>query len=105
MARGVEVDDDVIGNGRIAERGGSITIRYDLALNRGDVVQAGQVATFVLGKRTVIAGLEYGVQGMRVGGRRRLRISPHLGYGAAGVPGVVPPNAVLLFQVELLDVQ
>jgi peptidylprolyl isomerase len=58
-----------------------------------------------LGRREVIAGLERGIVGMRVGGRRRLVISPHLAYGEAGVPGVIPPNAVVIAEVELLDVQ
>jgi FKBP-type peptidyl-prolyl cis-trans isomerase len=58
-----------------------------------------------LGRREVIAGLEHGVLGMQVGGRRRLVINPHLAYGAAGVPGVIPPHAVVIVEVELLDVQ
>ncbi len=55
--------------------------------------------------RDVITGLRYGVEGMRVGGLNRLTISPHLGYGGAGVPGLIPPDAVLIFEVELLDVR
>ena len=58
-----------------------------------------------MGRREVIAGLERGMLGMRVGSRRRLVISPHLAYGAAGVPGVIPPHAVVIVAVELLDVQ
>ena len=58
--------------------------------------------TFTLGKRTVIAGLEYGVEDMCVGGKRSLQVSPHLAYREAGVPGIIPANAKLRFEVELL---
>ena len=63
-----------------------------------------QVRDGLLGRR-VIAGLEYGVEGMRAGGRRRIRVAPHLGYGDRGVPGVVPANALLTFDVQLLKVE
>jgi FKBP-type peptidyl-prolyl cis-trans isomerase len=53
----------------------------------------------------VIAGLEYGIEGMRVGGRRRLRVPPHLGYRDKGMSGKIPPNALLFFEVELLEVR
>jgi hypothetical protein len=58
-----------------------------------------------LRRRETIAGLRYGIEGMRIGGRRRITISPQLAYGEAGVPGVIPGNAVLTFDVELIDVQ
>jgi peptidylprolyl isomerase len=60
--------------------------------------------SFRIGERKVIAGLEKGIIGMKVGGKRRLVISPHLGYREKDVPGI-PPNAVLIFEVELLEVQ
>ena len=95
----------MLGEGEVAERGRRVTIRYDGFLSRGDAFQRGVVATFRLGRREVIAGLEAGVEGMRAGGRRRIRVSPHLGYGGRGVAGVVPANAVLSFEVELLAVE
>jgi FKBP-type peptidyl-prolyl cis-trans isomerase len=52
----------------------------------------------------VIAGLERGLEGMRIGGVRKLRVSPHLAYRDTGVPGVVPPNAVFIFEIELLSI-
>lgn len=61
--------------------------------------------TFTLGARVAIAGLEYGVEGMRVGGRRRIKVPPHLGYREQGIAGKIPPNAILFFDVELLEVR
>ena len=105
MVSGIKIQDKVIGTGSVAEKGRSVTIRFDLALNKGEMIQERQMATFTIGKRSVVAGLEYGVQGMRVGGQRVIRVSPHLGYRDVGVPGVVPADAVLVFEVELLEVQ
>jgi len=63
-----------------------------------------QAFGFALGRGSVIAGWEEGVEGMRTGGKRRLIIPPALGYGEFGAGGVIPPNATLLFEIELLDV-
>ena len=89
----------------MAVRGVRVTVRYTGYLNRGDVFQADVVATFVVCERNTIAGLSYGVAGMRVGGRRRLHVGPHLAYRDRGVPGVVPPNAKLVFDVQLLAIE
>ena len=105
MISGIKIQNVVVGTGIIAKRGDSVTIRYDLRLNKGENVQAGQVVRFIVGKRWVIPGLEYGVEGMQVGGRRIIRVSPHLGYRNEGVPGLVPANAVLVFDVEMLEIQ
>jgi FKBP-type peptidyl-prolyl cis-trans isomerase len=104
MRKDIQIEDLRPGSGPTAERGHTVTIRYDGCLNRGDKFQENITATFRLGGREVIPGLAYGVEGMRVGGLRRVRVGPHLAYGAAGVPGIIPPNAVLIFEVELLDV-
>jgi FKBP-type peptidyl-prolyl cis-trans isomerase len=79
-----------------------ITIRYDLYLRRGDCLARGVECTVDLSKRETIAGLRYGVEGMRVGGRRKIRVGPHLAYGDEGA-GTVPPKAVLVFVVDLLS--
>lgn len=99
---GVKIEDLTIGSGPVAEAGMTVTIRYDGHLNGGDAFQQGMLCSFRLRGRQVIAGLEYGILGMRVGGRRRIRVSPHLAYGETGVAGVIPPSAVLIFEVELL---
>lgn len=109
MPSGVKVKEITLGTGTRAERGTVVTIHYRGFLHRGDQFRSsydeGRPLRVHLGKREVIAGLERGILGMRVGGRRRLVISPHLAYRRAGVPGVVPPNAVVIFEVELLAVE
>jgi len=101
---GVEYEDLKVGKGPVAERGSKVEIRYDL-FNQGQPVQEKQVYSFRVGKRSAIPGLEYGVEGMRVGGERKLRVAPHLAYRDQGVPGLVPVRATLEFHVTLLKVE
>ena len=101
---GIEYEDLKIGEGPIAERGCTVEVVYDLFLNRGEQVQSQQSYILRLGKRDVIAALDYGVEGMRVGGERRIRAGAHLAYRDQGVPGVIPANAVLVFHVTLLQI-
>jgi FKBP-type peptidyl-prolyl cis-trans isomerase len=102
---GVEYEDLVVGDGAIAKRGCTVEVEYSLFLNRGDAIQENQKYSFYIGERRVIAGLEYGVEGMRAGGERRIRVGPHLAYRDKGVPDTIPANAVLEFLVSLLSVQ
>ena len=112
---GLRIEDLSIGSGREATKGTVVTVHLVGRLRKGDVFfdtrQSGQPSWFLAGGHKAIAGLAKGVIGMRTGGVRRIRISPHLGYGEKGVPAVggfhmlpVPPNAVLIFDVELLNV-
>ena len=101
---GVEYEDVKLGEGPTAHRGTKVEVRFNLFLDRGDLVQENQHYAFRVGKRRAIPGLEYGVEGMRVGGERRLRIAPHLAYRDQAIPGLVPARAVLEFRVTLLRV-
>ncbi|MDO8466375.1 MAG: FKBP-type peptidyl-prolyl cis-trans isomerase [Gallionella sp.] len=73
--------------------------KFDSSLDRGAPIE------FPLGAGMVIDGWEKGIEGMKVGGQRTLIIPPHLGYGAQGAPGAIPPNATLMFDVELMGVR
>jgi FKBP-type peptidyl-prolyl cis-trans isomerase len=105
LRAGLRLEEETEGTGPAVARGDTVTVAYELQLNRGDVVQVMQQYRFTVGRRQVIAALEYGVEGMRVGGRRRFRAGPHLAYGEAGVEGSIPPDAVLVFDVTLLGIE
>jgi hypothetical protein len=102
--RKVQIERDISGAGPATMRGDTVSVRYQMFLNHGGLIQS-HTATFTIGQRRFIAGLEYGVEGMQVGGRRRFRVGPHLAYGDVGVEGLVPRDAVLILDVELLDIQ
>ena len=104
MRTGITLKSETIGDGRVAARGDTATAADYLRLNRGGLVQSFDSYTFTLGSRDVIAALDYGVDGMAVGGQRVYCAGPHLGYRDVGVAGVIPPNAVLQFHVRLLAV-
>jgi FKBP-type peptidyl-prolyl cis-trans isomerase FkpA len=101
-------EDIKVGTGAVAEAGKSVTVHYTGWLTDGKKFDSskdhGQPFTFRLGGGEVIKGWDQGVAGMKVGGQRKLTIPPSLGYGARGAGGVIPPNATLVFEVELLGV-
>ena len=105
---GLEYWDIKEGSGQVAKSGDTVVVHYTGWLTSGkkfdSSVDRGQPFDFSLGRGMVIKGWDEGVQGMKVGGTRRLTIPPQLGYGARGAGGVIPPNATLVFEVELLDV-
>lgn len=109
MTKELIIEDLAIGDGKAAESGSRIVVHYTGKLEDGTVfdssVPRGMPFDFVLGAGQVIAGWDQGFCGMKVGGKRKLTIPPHLGYGEHGAGGVIPPNATLVFEVELLDVQ
>ena len=105
---GLQIEEITVGNGESAVAGQFVSVRYTGWLTNGSKFDSSKDRNepfeFPLGQRNVIAGWDEGVQGMRVGGVRKLTIPPHLGYGARGAGGVIPPNATLVFEVELLDI-
>ena len=108
-ASGLKYIDRKIGDGAEAVAGKMATVHYTGWLENGtkfdSSVDRGQPFPFPLGAGRVIKGWDEGVQGMKIGGKRRLTIPPDLGYGARGAGGVIPPNATLIFDVELLGLQ
>jgi len=107
-ATGLIIEDLTVGKGDPATAGQRVTVHYTGWLTDGTKFDSSKDRkdpfVFPLGKRQVIAGWDEGVQGMRVGGVRKPTIPPALGYGARGAGGVIPPNATLVFEVELLGV-
>lgn len=120
MRPGVELLEDVPGTGAFVERHKDYNFRLRIWLSRGDAVRWARLwgqndrgrleddgATLFTSLRVdrecMFAGLFYGVEGMKVGGRRRLRVAPHLAYREGGVPSVIPPNALLTVDVEALS--
>lgn len=106
---GLKYVDQVVGTGDLAVAGKTATVHYTGWLTNGQKfdssVDRGQPFSFPLGAGRVIKGWDEGVQGMKVGGKRRLTIPSELGYGARGAGGAIPPNAALVFDVELLGVR
>ena len=102
----LEITDDIVGDGPEAKAGDTVAVHYvGVAHSTGEEFVAsynrGTPLQFKLGVGMVIAGWDQGVQGMRVGGRRTLRIPPHLAYGPNGVPGAIGPNESLIFVCDL----
>jgi len=105
----LQITDTEVGEGEEAVAGKTVVVHYTGRLEDGTVFDSshnrGEPFEFPLGAGRVIAGWDQGVVGMKVGGKRTLVIAPEMGYGSQGVPGVIPPNATLIFEVELLEVK
>ena len=110
---GLQITDTTVGTGATPKTGQICVMHYTGWLYQNGAkgqkfdssVDRGQPFEFPIGTRRVIAGWDEGVATMKVGGKRTLIIPPQLGYGARGAGGVIPPNATLIFEVELLDVK
>src|SRR6266576_1676270 len=120
MRSGIKVLDDVPGTGPLVARQRFYRMRLRMWLNKGDTVKwqapwglidhasleddgSTLVTDVRVNREWLISGLFYGIEGMRVGGTRKLKISPHMAYGERGVPNVIPENAVLLVEVTILS--
>jgi len=107
-ASGLIIEELVIGDGAVASAGRNATVHYTGWLTDGTKFDSSKDRNdpfeFGLGQHQVVAGWDEGVQGMKVGGKRKLTIPPALGYGTRGAGGVIPSNATLVFEVELLQV-
>jgi len=106
QAAELQIEVTQVGTGTVAENGMQVQVHYTGTLQDGTVFDSsrnrGEPLAFVLGEGRVIKGWEQGIAGMRVGEKRILTIPPELGYGAQGAGGVIPPNATLVFDVELM---
>ena len=105
---GLKIEDTVEGSGATVEAGQTVSVHYTGWLENGSKFDSSkdrnEPFNFRLGGGMVIRGWDEGVQGMKVGGTRKLTIPAELGYGARGAGGVIPPNATLIFEVDLLDI-
>jgi FKBP-type peptidyl-prolyl cis-trans isomerase FkpA len=111
-ASGLTIEELVVGQGEAAASGQKVSVHYTGWLMEGGNAgkkfdsskDRGEAFVFPLGRGQVIKGWDEGVQGMKVGGKRKLTIPSALAYGSRGAGGVIPPNATLVFEVELLAV-
>jgi peptidylprolyl isomerase len=105
---GLKYIDEVVGTGASPTQGRNVTVHYTGTLENGfkfdSSVDKGQPYTFPIGTGRVIKGWEEGIMTMKVGGKRRLIVPPSLGYGGVGQAPKIPPNATLVFEVELISV-
>lgn len=99
---GIKILTETLGAGPLLKRSDRIRLRYSIQLNRGDYLVRDQEAVFTVGDRNTVAGFRYGLEGMRVGGTRRFRASPHLCYRDEELADI-PKNAVLIFDIEYVE--
>ena len=120
MKSGIKLLEDKPGDGPVVERQHVYLMRIKMWLNQGQPIRWERPSGFVdrarledegqtliadlrVDRESLINGLFYGIEGMRIGGTRRLRVSPHLAYGVRGIPGIVPENAVIEASVEIIE--
>jgi len=99
MVSGIKVIENIEGTGGVALRGDTVEFECQGYLSHGECIQDRLLMSATLGKRSLVSGIEYSLVGMRAGGYRKVKISPHLGYRNEGVEGKIPPNAVLIYEL------
>lgn len=108
MSNELVIEELTVGNGPQAQKGQEVSVHYTGWLTNGNKFDSskdrGRPFNFKLGAGMVIKGWDEGVQGMQVGGSRKLTIPPAMAYGERGFPGAIPPNSTLVFEVELLGI-
>ena len=102
---GIQLLSETEGGGDPVQKGDTVKIRLNGWLNRGEQILENYLGEIVVGNRTLIPGIEYSIEGMKQNGKRKVKISPHLGYREVGVQNLIPPNAVLIYEIEVLDVK
>jgi len=100
---GIKILSDTPGTGPEPKKGDRVRLRYDIQFNRGDFLAKDQEAIWTVGDRNFVAGFRYGLDGIRAGGTRRFRASPHLCYRDAEVAGI-PKNAVLICDIKHVEI-
>lgn len=102
---GIKLLSETKGTGEPIKRGDTVKVRLNGWLNQGQQIQENHVGDVVVGSREIIPGIGYSIEGMRRGGKRKVKISPHLGYREGGVEKRIPANAVLVYEIEVLEVK
>jgi FK506-binding nuclear protein len=100
---GIKILSETLGTGPELKKGDRVRLRYDIHLNRGDFLARDRDEIWTIGDRTAVAGFRYGLEGMRAGGTRRFRASPHLCYREEGT-GAVPKDATLIFDIKHVEI-
>ncbi len=101
---GIKIIEETVGSGAIVGKSDRVRILYDMQLSQGDFLVRDRWDTIALDDRQIIAGLRYGIEGMREGGTRKFKASPHLCYRDAGVVPKIPKNAVLITTIKSLEI-
>src|SRR5687767_5133579 len=100
---GIKIVSEAPGPGPELKKGDRVRLRYDIQLNRGDFLARDQETVLTIGDRELVAGFRYGLEGIRAGGTRRFRASPHLCYRDAELASI-PKNAVLIFDIKCVEI-
>ncbi|MEM8808380.1 MAG: FKBP-type peptidyl-prolyl cis-trans isomerase [Cyanobacteria bacterium P01_G01_bin.38] len=101
MKPGIKLLNEQQGSGPEISSKDRVTLVHSCYLSKGEPLYENRLETLALNDRKIVAGLRYGLEGMRVGGQRRFQASPHLCYGETGVPNKIPSNALLIFEVTI----